>query len=465
VITRRLPIRWRLTLWHALLLAVTMALFSGTLYIVLRQRLYSSLDEQLFEQAALTLAAVHVEDGLPRLESKTVGNADGEYLVRLLDAEGRSVRGTGHGLAGVPVNPDVVASARAGNPSYDTALDEDNEPIRMISVPVRAKEADGATVGVLQIGLDRDEIDEPLAGLLQALALAGPLALLLSAVGGSLLAGRVLAPVTTITNLAGRIGPRDFSARLDLDLPNDELGRLARTFDEMLARIDDAFERQRRFTGDAAHELRTPLSLMRSQIDLALARPRSTADYREALQGLNSDLDRMTNLVSTLLTLARADAGQLTLDRAPFDVAETVELVLEQFTPIAAETSIALRSEPATAPLVTDEDLLVQVLVNLIDNALAHTPAGGAVTVGCGMDNGHIRLWVVDTGAGIAPEHQDRVFDRFYRVDAGRSRERGGTGLGLAICRAIVEALDGSISLASVPDRGTRVDILLPNGS
>jgi heavy metal sensor kinase len=463
VIPRRLPIRWRLTLWHAVLLAVTMALFSGTLYIVLRQRLYSSLDEQLFEQAALTLAAVHVEEGLPRLEPATARR--GEYLLRLLDAEGRSVRGTGHGLAGVPVNPDVVASARAGNPSYDTALDEDNEPIRIVSVPVRAAGPDATVAGVLQIGLDRDEIDEPLAGLLQALALAGPLALLLSAVGGYLLAGRVLAPVTTITNLAGRIGPRDFSARLELDLPNDELGRLARTFDEMLARIDDAFERQRRFTGDAAHELRTPLSLMRSQIDLALARPRSTADYREALQGLNSDLDRMTNLVSTLLTLARADAGQLTLDRAPFDVAETVELVLEQFTPIAAEASIALRSEPATAPLVTDEDLLVQVLVNLIDNALAHTPAGGAVTVGCGMANGHIRLWVVDTGEGIAPEHQDRVFDRFYRVDAGRSRERGGTGLGLAICRAIVEALDGSISLESVPERGTRIDLLLPKGS
>ena len=306
--TRRLPIRWRLSLWHAVLLAVTLALFSGTLYIVLRQRLYDSLDEQLLEQAALTLAAVQVDDGLPRLERATARRG-GDYLLRLLDAEGRSVHSTGHALAGVPVNPDVVASARAGNTSYDTALDEDNETIRIVSVPVRAEGLDDPVAGVLQIGLDRDEIDEPLAGLLQALALAGPFALLLSAVGGSLLAGRVLTPVTTITDLAERIGPRDFSARLDLDLPNDELGRLAQTFDDMLARIDDAFERQRRFTGDAAHELRTPLSLMRSQVDLALARPRSTADYREALQEVNSDLDRMTGLVSTLLTLARADAG------------------------------------------------------------------------------------------------------------------------------------------------------------
>ena len=465
MITRRLPIRWRLTLWHAVLLAVAMALFSGTLYVFLRQQLYDSLDEQLLEQAAAVLAAVQFDDGRPRLKATTVDGADGEYFLRLLDTESRTIRDSGDSHAGMPVDDDVVGSVLAGETAYSTGLDDAGETIRMISLPVRAEEADGAAVGVLQIGLDRDELDEPLAGLLHALALAGPFTLLFSAIGGYLLAGRALAPVSTVTDLAERIDPRDLGARLNLDLPNDELGRLARTFDDMLARIDDAFERQRRFTGDAAHELRTPLSLMRSQVDLALARPRSVAFYQDALQRLDGDIDRMSGLVSTLLTLARADAGQLALDRVPFDVADTVELVVEQYTPITAEASIALRSEPATAPLVADEDLLVQVLVNLIDNALSHTPAGGVVTVGCGMGNDHIRLWVVDTGEGIAPEHQDRVFDRFYRVDAGRTRERGGTGLGLAICRAIVEALGGSISLASVPDRGTRVDVLLPKGS
>jgi heavy metal sensor kinase len=465
VITRRLPIRWRLTLWHAVLLAVAMTLFSGTLYTFLRQQLYASLDEQLLEQAAIFLAAVQVDDARPRLKATTVGNADGEYFLRLLDTESRIIRDSGDSHAGLLVDRDVVASVLAGETAYSTGLDDAGETIRMISLPIRAEEADGAAVGVLQIGLDRDELDEPLAGFLHALALAGPFTLLFSAVGGYLLAGRALAPMTTITDLAERISPRDLGARLDLELPNDELGRLARTFDDMLARIDDAFERQRRFTGDAAHELRTPLSMMRSQIDLALARPRSAAFYQEALQRLDDDVDRMTGLVSTLLTLARADAGQLALDRVPFDIADTVELVVEQYTPIAAEASIALRSEPATAPLVADEDLLVQVLVNLIDNALSHTPAGGVVTVGCGMDTTHIRLWVSDTGEGIAPEHQDRVFDRFYRVDAGRTRERGGAGLGLAICRAIVEALGGSISLASVPDRGTRIDMLLPKES
>jgi len=442
-----------------------MALFSGSLYVFLRQQLYASLDEQLLEQAEHLLATVKVEDGRPMLGSTTANSADSEYLLRLLDADSRTMDDSGGPLAGVPVERDVVDSVLAGETSYSTVFEEGDETIRIVSVPIRSEETDDAVVGMLQIGLDRDEIDEPLAGLLRALALAGPFSLLFSAVGGYLLAGRLLAPVTTITGLAEQIGPRDLDARLNLDLPNDELGRLAQTFDSMLARMDDAFERQRRFTGDAAHELRTPLSMMRSQVDLALARPRSAATYQEALQRLDGDVDRMTGLVSTLLTLARADAGQLVLDRAPFDLADTIELVLEQYTPIAAEAATTLRGELETAPLVADEDLLVQVLVNLIDNALAHTPAGGVVTVGCGMDDVNIRFWVSDTGEGIAPEHQNRVFDRFYRVDAGRSRERGGTGLGLPICRAIAEALGGIISLASVPHRGTRVDMVLPKGS
>ena len=442
-----------------------MALFSGSLYVFLRQQLYASLDEQLLEQAEHLLATVKVEDGRPMLGSTTANSADSEYLLRLLDADSRTMDDSGGPLAGVPVERDVVDSVLAGETSYSTVFEEGDETIRIVSVPIRSEETDDAVVGMLQIGLDRDEIDEPLAGLLRALALAGPFSLLFSAVGGYLLAGRLLAPVTTITGLAEQIGPRDLDARLNLDLPNDELGRLAQTFDGMLARMDDAFERQRRFTGDAAHELRTPLSMMRSQVDLALARPRSAATYQEALQRLDGDVDRMTGLVSTLLTLARADAGQLVLDRAPFDLADTIELVLEQYTPIAAEAATTLRGELETAPLVADEDLLVQVLVNLIDNALAHTPAGGVVTVGCGMDDVNIRFWVSDTGEGIAPEHQNRVFDRFYRVDAGRSRERGGTGLGLPICRAIAEALGGIISLASVPHRGTRVDMVLPKGS
>jgi signal transduction histidine kinase len=182
------------------------------------------------------------------------------------------------------------------------------------------------------------------------------------------------------------------------------------------------------------------------------------------LQAVDVDIERMTALVGTLLTLARSDAGQLAVERAQFDLADTVRLVLEQYDPMAQKAGIALRDETAPAPLVADEDLLMQLLVNLIDNALAHTRSGGTVVAGCRPDNGRIHLWVSDTGEGIASQHQDRVFDRFYRVDAGRTRERGGAGLGLAICKAITETHGGTIDLTSRLGSGTRVGIVLPDG-
>ena len=460
----RLPVRWRLTLWFAVLLALVMALFGGVIYVVLRQQLYASFDEQLLNQAALTLAAVRVEDGAPALEPSVANVADGEFFLRLLDADGATVFETGGNAAGVPLDQDVIAAALAGRTEYSAVVDEDNETLRLISIPVRPDDAEGDVAGVLQVGLDRNEIDEPLTELLGALALAGPVVLLFAAAGGYLLAGRALRPVATITDLAARIGAGELHSRLSLDLPDDELGRLASTFDAMLARIEDAFERQRRFTDDAAHELRTPLSLMRSQVDLTLARPRSSGAYREALQAVDGDIARMTSLVGTLLTLSRSDAGQLVAERAPFDLADTVRLVLEQYAPVAAEAGVCLQDETASAPLVADEDLLMQLLINLVDNALAHTPPGGAVVAGCRSDHGQIRLWVGDTGEGIAAEHQDRVFDRFYRIDAGRSRDRGGTGLGLAICKAIAEAHGGTIGLTSRLGSGTRVELVMPDG-
>jgi heavy metal sensor kinase len=279
------------------------------------------------------------------------------------------------------------------------------------------------------------------------------------------LARRALAPVAEVTALAERVSATDLHARLNLDLPEDELGNLARTFDRMLARMEDAFARQRRFTGDAAHELRTPLSLMRSRVDLALARPRSDEEYRAALRDLDADLQRLTGLVGTLLALARADEGSLTLDRGPVDVWELCGLVLEQFAAPAATAGVTLRDERAAARTVADEDRLVQVLVNLVDNALAYTSADGTIAIGCRQAaDGQVRLWVADTGSGIAAEHQARVFDRFYRVETGRSGASadGHAGLGLSITKAIVEAHGGTIALTSEVGVGTRVEVTLP---
>lgn len=455
----RLPIRWRLTLWYTAFLAVVLALSGLGLYVGLRHILYDNFHEQTQSTFAFARSAVNTDGGRVSLDPATTESLRGdERFVRLFDRDGAVVVDTSAAAGDIPVNRDLIATALAGLTKTSTAPGSDGTLV-IQTAPVHTN---GAIAGVLQVGVSRGDTDEVLGALVLVLGVVAPLSLAAAAGLGYVLAGRALAPVAAITETAARIGADDLHARLDLPLPDDELGRLARTFDAMLDRIEDAFERQRRFTGDAAHELRTPLSLMRGQVDLALSRPRSADEYRAALTDLDQDLERLTGLVGTLLTLARADSGRLPLVRGPMDLAETIGLLLEQYGPIAKETGLALVDESGPAPLSADEDLLIQVLVNLLDNAIAHTPAGGRIRVGCRSEGDRVRLWVADTGSGIPSEDQQRIFDRFYRVDRGRTRAQGGTGLGLAICQAIAEAHGGTIDLTSQVGKGTRVELVVP---
>ena len=369
----RLPIRWRLTLWYAALLALSLAAFAAVIYFGLRANLYSTFDDQLRAQADVIRSAVQTTGGSLALKpAETNDPTSGEHFVRLIDRQGHVVTDTSASLGGLSLNPSLVTAALAGHTRL-TSVSVEGETLRVITVPVL--HGDQVT-GVLQVGLFRSEVQEALDQLLSLLILSIPLVLVIAAGGGYLLARSALSPVASITALAERVTGKDLHARLGLTLPDDELGRLARTFDAMLARVEAAFNRQRQFTGDAAHELRTPLTLMRGQIDLALARPRSAEEYRAALQELDGDLERLTRLVSTLLTLARAGTGKLAPERLAFDVAETIGLVLEQYAGSAAEHDIIFRNETKPATVFADEDQIVQVLVNLMDNALMHTPAG-----------------------------------------------------------------------------------------
>ncbi len=458
----RLPIRWRLTLWYTAFLALVLALSGLGLYYGLRHILYDSFHEQVQGTFDLARSTVHSDGDRLSLDPSTRESLrTDERFVRLFDPDGAVIVDTSDVAGPSPLDPALVRDALAGQTRTTTARGEEGT-LEIITAPVHAN---GAIAGVLQVGVSRGDTDEVLGAVVLVLGIVAPLSLVTAAAVGYLLAGRALAPVAAITRTAAGIGANDLHARLNLPLPDDELGRLARTFDAMLARIEDAFERQRRFTGDAAHELRTPLSLIRGQVDLALVRPRSAEEYREALQGIEGDIERLTTLVGTLLTLARADARSLPLDRAPVDLVETVTSVLEQYGQRAEDTGVTLRAETAPATLASDEDLLIQVLVNLLDNALAHTRPGDTIAVGCrAEDDGRVRLWVADTGSGIPPADQPRIFDRFYRTDTGRARQHGGAGLGLAICKAIAEAHGGTIGLASQVGTGTRVELVLPGG-
>ncbi len=458
----RWPVRWRLTLGNAAFLTATFAVFGLAIYIGVRYDLYTNFEEQVRNQASLALAGVQVENGHASLESPVVDDLrNDEHFVRLLDLNGLPIGDPGSTSKSPPIDPGLVRKAAAGEGLVSTARIDTGTMVYM-TIPVNDS---GTVVAVLQTGALRRDIDQSLRILGLVLVLATPLVLAVAVVGGYILAGSALRPIARITRLAASIGADDLHSRLNLNLPDDELGRLSRTFDAMLARIERAFERQRRFTGDAAHEIRTPLSLMRSQVDLALSRPRTSEEYRTAFREFDDDLGRLTRLVDTLLSLARSDTNMLRVERSWFDLAETVALIADQYAELAEERQITVATSTTRAEASLDEDLIIQLLVNLLDNALANTPAGGTITIGCAPEESAVRLWVRDTGIGIAPEHQQRVFERFYRVDAGRSRSRGGNGLGLSICLAIVGSLGGTISLASEPGRGTSVDVRFPHGT
>jgi heavy metal sensor kinase len=453
-------VRLRLTLWYVLLLAIILAAFSAGIYLTLRHNLYANLDDSIQNRANILLDIVRYEGNRPTLAG-VVSSDDpnqGESFVRVFDASGE-LSFDGSAVAGdVPIDRRAVESALVGKAI--TRSVNVGEAFRVRTLPIQR---DGRISGVLEVGLSQGDVSETLQALLLIVGIAYPVTLLVASVGGVFLAERALAPVDRVTRLARRMSAEDLSQRLNLRLPDDEVGRLAHTFDEMIARLDGAFRRQRQFTADASHELRTPLTAMKGQVEVALSRPREAAAYREVLQAVNEEVDRLIRLVGSLLTLTKADAGQIPIACEAVNLGELITAAVEQVRPVARQRHLELRVEHGPdVTLEADEDLLLQLLLNLLDNAVKYTPAGGQVTVGWGADGRHVDLWVRDTGIGIASEHLPRIFDRFYRADKARSRAEGGAGLGLSICRWIVDAHGGSIFVESALGKGTAFTVKLP---
>jgi signal transduction histidine kinase len=326
-------------------------------------------------------------------------------------------------------------------------------------------------------------------GALQALApallVAGPLTLLVAALGGYWLATRAMRPVRLITRTAHEIGETDLSRRLNLTR-QDELGELAATFDEMLARLEAAFARQRQFAADASHELRTPLAIVSLETRRTLSRQQTPEEYERALAVIQAESDYMSRLVNGLLTLARADAGQTVLERVDVDLGDVVVDVMERLAPLAAQRGSELALDELAELTVEGDPLyLTQMVGNLVENAIKYGRAGGHVRVECGPGDaeraGWARVQVADDGPGIGAEHLRHIFDRFYRVDEARGRADGisardatagtgsagadgvdGSGLGLAIVQWVAAAHGGEVTVESVEGAGSTFTVWLP---
>ena len=458
------PIRVRLTAWYVLLLAVILAAFGAGVYLLMRHSLYQNLEESIENRAAELAGSVQIIDGRPQRADAAGASIDEEieHFSRLFDNSGQVSFDTAPGVGNVEINQAAVAESLAGGrASYRVRAGPEDDSFRVWTFPIHQ---DGRIVGVLEVGQSDDDASETLATLLLVMGIAYPVTLVLAGIGGAFLARRALAPVGEITGLARWISAEDLRQRLDLSLPDDEIGRLANTFDEMIGRLDEAFRRQRQFTADASHELRTPLTIMKGRIDVSLEREREPDAYRQVLVEVNEEVDRLIRLAGNLLTLTRADAGQIPLALEEVEVGGIVTGVIEQVRPAAAAKGVELTMSNGTPfNILADEDLLLQLMLNLVDNAIKYTPTGGHVRVSWGPDEDRVTMTVMDTGIGIPSEHVGRLFDRFYRVDVARSRNDGGVGLGLAISQWIVQAHGGEISVESTVGQGSAFTVRLPS--
>ena len=280
-----------------------------------------------------------------------------------------------------------------------------------------------------------------------------------------LLSRRILAPVEQMTCIAERISASNLSERINQSKIKTELDRLAQVLNRMFGRLQASFERQARFTADASHELRTPTSVVLAQSELALAKPRSPEEYREALESCYQAAKRMASLVDGLLTLARIDAGQLGIHRGPVNLRQVVESAVILLKPLADRRQVELKCDLQTAQVNGSAEDLGQVVANMLSNAVMYNREGGEVRLHLDAAERDAVLTVSDTGIGIEESDLPRVFERFYRVEKTRSGNSGGIGLGLAICREIVRSHGGTIDVASVLGEGTAFTVRLPLSS
>jgi heavy metal sensor kinase len=323
----------------------------------------------------------------------------------------------------------------------------------------------GVPAKFVRVGSSLQLVGEDLALLTRTLIVVGVLITLLAPLGGYWLSGRAIQPLAKIIQQTSTMKPENLGERLPLRGSGDELDQLSMTINGLLDRIAVYLSQKRDYLANAAHELRSPLAAIRSLVEVALTSERSTPEYINRLHEIMEESTSLGVLVNQLLLLAESDAGRLALHPQPIPLDQVVKKSVDMFEGVAEAQGIRLRApELAAVQVAGDESHLRQLINNLLDNAIKFTPAGGQVTVALSRQDGQARLRVADTGSGIPPEEQPRIFERFYRGDKSRQHGNGrrGTGLGLAICHAIVAGHHGTIGVDSVPGKGSTFTVELP---
>lgn len=456
-------IQARLTAWYLLILAVGLAALGMGSWLAMHQIMLHTVDEELLDRvsrirffletqsAALSAeeirAALRERSALgPSQDLFQIQSETGEWLHRSTVLEKNDV----------PIlSPKQVGRERSV---------EDREVrgvrLRLLSERVYHR----GTAYTVQVSEPVNEFDTALSRFRTALLFSIPLLLAVAALGGYWMSRRALLPVDQVIAAVDSIGIQNLSARLDVPRSGDQIQRLSETFNRMLARLDESVQRISQFTADASHELRAPLSLIRTTAELAVQEGRSNPEYRQDMEQILTESERTTRLIESLLLLARADAGSHDLAAELTALGHAVQSAVAQARGLAADKGVRLEIElPARETVICgDDDALRRLFFTLIDNGIKYTPEGGSVTVSLLSHGTEAWVQVADTGAGIAPDDLAHVFDRFWRADKVRSRGAGGTGLGLSIARWIAERHHGTIEVESGVGAGSTFTVRLP---
>jgi heavy metal sensor kinase len=316
---------------------------------------------------------------------------------------------------------------------------------------------------IIRVAYPEDPLRRQFRSDLLAFILPAPMILALAGVGGYMLASRALRPVQRMARKAEEIKSDRLDERLPVNPADGELADLARVFNSLLVRLEQSFEQLRRFTSDASHELRTPLAAMRSVGEVGLQKPCTPEEYRDVIGSMLEEANKLTRLVESLLTIARADSGQIHLSPSRFPASDLARECVSLFEALLEENGQSLIVDSSgDAILCGDWMLLRQALVNVVHNAIKYTPRGGTIAIRIRPSDRHVVLQVQDSGPGIPEDELVKVFDRFYRVERGRPRENGGAGLGLSIAKWSVETHGGTISAQAAEGRGSTFQIVLP---
>jgi heavy metal sensor kinase len=450
-------IRVRLTAWYTVVLTAMLIVYATATFLAVRHEFMQQLDERLhddFEAAEGLLTQTpdgrvvwaserHYDAGDPEGSSYEVWSVSGQQVHR----------------SGIQVAlPPPVALTSTASYVYDTVV-ADGRRWRALTAPISI----GAHADILRVSRSEEAVQGQLSEILLVLALGLPLVVALAGVGGYVLARRALWPIDRLASDARRITADRLHERLTAPNPTDEIGRLTAVINDTFARLESSFDQLRRFTADASHELRTPLAVLRGIGEGVVAERRSAVEYSEAIGSMLEEVDRMTQLVDTLLRLSRGEAGTIRLSRQSLDLGQLAREAVSSLAILMEERSQTLTLDIADQLQVSvDRVVLQEAVTNVLDNAIKYSPNGSTIILRVARVGARALLSIEDNGPGIPPEHRERIFHRFFRVDEARSRDQGGAGLGLAIAKWAVEMHDGTIDVFQRQGGGCEFRILLP---